>query len=64
MKDYRRERALENCIRRLRDALEFYADPELGWESTEHADAFEESRELVPDAAMLLWRKRHKAQGT
>lgn len=44
-----RERQLENCIRRLRNALDLCANPETGWPEVEVADAYEASRGLVPD---------------
>lgn len=44
-----REKQLEASIIRLRKALSYYAHPEEGWDEIEHADACEESRDLVPD---------------
>lgn len=41
--------ALEAIVIRLRKALASYAVPERGWEETEHANAYEDSRDLVPD---------------
>lgn len=38
-----------HIIRRLRKALAYYAEPEVGWAEIEHANAYEESRDLVPD---------------
>ncbi len=57
MKDPR-ETALEECIRELRRALEYYADDETGWDQTAHADVYEHSRDLVPDAAKIAWLTR------
>jgi len=40
---------LRAVVIRLRKALSFYADPHTGWAETEHANAYEDSRDLVPD---------------
>lgn len=40
----------DRVVRDLRMALADYAWPKRGWMKTEHADAYEASRELVPDS--------------
>jgi len=56
---------VREVIRDLRKALAHYADPEEGWDSIAHADAYEASRELVPfdaeETADNAWFARYAA---
>jgi hypothetical protein len=44
---------LRENAREMRDALSDYATPGEGWRETWHADVFERSRRLAPDATAL-----------
>ena len=53
---------LHAVIRRLRKALDYYSHPVEGWAECEHADAYEESRRLVPDDEEEIEERREREE--
>jgi hypothetical protein len=54
---------LQENAREMRDALSDYATPGEGWRDTWHADVFERSRRLAPDATALTPAKEADREG-